>query len=88
MKLFNLRYIYTLAILLLSMSVASAQSVAEYDDEQMPDTVDSLGVDTFEVAPKALTWDQAERRPLDHLLEHDMIKPAQVGMMANDMDAD
>ena len=54
MKLFNLRYIYTLAILLLSMSVASAQSVAEYDDEQMPDTVDSLGVDTFEVAPKAL----------------------------------
>lgn len=40
------------------MSVASAQSVVEYDDEQMPDTVDSLGVDTFEVAPKRClgTW--------------------------------
>ncbi|WP_294921505.1 D-alanyl-D-alanine carboxypeptidase/D-alanyl-D-alanine-endopeptidase [uncultured Prevotella sp.] len=88
MKLFNLRYIYTLAILLLSMSVASAQSVAEYDDEQMPDTVDSLGVDTFEVAPKALPWDQAVRRHLDHLLEHDMFKTSQVGIMVYDLDAD
>lgn len=88
MKLFNLRYIYTLAILLLSMSVASAQSVAEYDDEQMPDTVDSLGVDTFEVVPKALPWDQAVRRHLDHLLEHDMFKTSQVGIMVYDLDAD
>lgn len=88
MKLFNLRYIYTLAILLLSMSVASAQSVAEYDDEQIPDTVDSLGVDTFEVAPKTLPWDQAVRRHLDHLLEHDMFKTSQVGIMVYDLDAD
>ena len=88
MKLFNLRYIYTLAILLLSMSVASAQSVAEYDDEQIPDTVDSLGVDTCEVAPKALPWDQAVRRHLDHLLEHDMFKTSQVGIMVYDLDAD
>ena len=88
MKLFNLRYIYTLAILLLSMSVASAQSVAEYDDEQMPDTVDSLGVDTCEVAPKALPWDLAVRRHLDHLLEHDMFKTSQVGIMVYDLDAD
>lgn len=88
MKLFNLRYIYTLAILLLSMSVASAQSVAEYDDEQMPDTVDSLGVDTFEVVPKALPWNQAVRRHLDHLLEHDMFKTSQVGIMVYDLDAD
>ncbi|WP_299271779.1 D-alanyl-D-alanine carboxypeptidase/D-alanyl-D-alanine-endopeptidase [uncultured Prevotella sp.] len=88
MKLFNLRYIYTLAALLLSMSVASAQSVVEYDDEQMPDTVDSLGVDTFEVAPKALPWDLAVRRHLDHLLEHDMFKTSQVGIMVYDLDAD
>ena len=70
------------------MSVASAQSVAEYDDEQMPDTVDSLGVDTFEVTPKALPWDQAVRRHLDHLLEHDMFKTSQVGIMVYDLDAD
>ena len=70
------------------MSVASAQSVAEYDDEQMPDTVDSLGVDTFEVAPKALPWDLAVRRHLDHLLEHDMFKTSQVGIMVYDLDAD
>ena len=88
MKLFNLRYIYTLAALLLSMSVASAQSVAEYDDEQMPDTVDSLGVDTCEVAAKALPWDLAVRRHLDHLLEHDMFKTSQVGIMVYDLDAD
>lgn len=70
------------------MSVASAQSVAEYDDEQMPDTVDSLGVDTFEVVPKALPWNQAVRRHLDHLLEHDMFKTSQVGIMVYDLDAD
>lgn len=70
------------------MSVASAQSVAEYDDEQIPDTVDSLGVDTFKVAPKALPWDQAVRRHLDHLLEHDMFKTSQVGIMVYDLDAD
>ncbi len=70
------------------MSVASAQSVVEYDDEQMPDTVDSLGVDTFEVAPKALPWDLAVRRHLDHLLEHDMFKTSQVGIMVYDLDAD
>lgn len=70
------------------MSVASAQSVAEYDDEQMPDTVDSLGVDTFEVAPKALPWNLAVRRHLDHLLEHDMFKTSQVGIMVYDLDAD
>lgn len=70
------------------MSVASAQSVAEYDDEQMPDTVDSLGVDTFEVTPKALPWDQAVRKHLDHLLEHDMFKTSQVGIMVYDLDAD
>ena len=70
------------------MSVASAQSVAEYDDEQIPDTVDSLGVDTFEVEPKALPWDQAVRRHLDHLLEHDMFKTSQVGIMVYDLDAD
>lgn len=70
------------------MSVASAQSVAEYDDEQIPDTVDSLGVDTFEVAPKELPWDQAVRRHLDHLLEHDMFKTSQVGIMVYDLDAD
>lgn len=86
MKLFYSRYIYTLVALLMSLAVANAQDVTEYDDEQGIDTIDSLGVDTFEVARQALPWDQTVRKHLDHLLNHEMFNTSQVGIMVYDLD--
>ena len=88
MKLFYSRYIYTLVALLMSLAMANAQDVTEYDDEQGIDTIDSLGVDTFEVARQALPWDQTVRKHLDHLLNHEMFNTSQVGIMVYDLDAD
>ena len=87
MKISTTHYIYTLlAALLFVFNVAQAQEIVDIDDSQA--TADSLMADTFAVGQQSLPWDQTVRRHLDTLLEHDMFKTSQVGMMVYDLDAD
>ena len=77
----------TLLILLLSTAPLAAQNddVIDDDDESVADSslIDSIVPDSL-----TLTWPQGLQHKLTKLLESDMFKTSQVGLMVYDLDAD
>ncbi len=80
------RYLYTLLLALVAMCGAHAQEQIDIEEDTIQE--DSLMVDTFIVEHHQLPWEQTLRLHLDKLLEHDMFKTSQVGLMVYDLDAD
>ena len=80
------RYIYTLLLAIAAVCGTQAQENIYTDDEPTADY--STTADTLAYNHKSLPWDIAVRQQLDQMLDNDMFKTSQVGLMVYDLDAD
>ncbi len=84
------RWLLSLLLLLLTLPMA-AQNDEEYeyvDEEQDSVVVDSLWTDSLTVPADTLPWPQNVQMRMGRLLENDMFRTSQVGLMVWDLDAD
>lgn len=85
-KLF-MRFALMAWAMLFAFGTAYAQDVND-DGDDNEQVADSLVADTLSVEQHALPWPQQVAMHIDRLLESDMFKTSQVGIMVYDLDAD
>ena len=82
---------YTMSLMLIFATTLPA--VAQIDDENIKDNdlnnvADSAMIAVLHPDSIILPWPQSAQRHLDILLESDMFKTSQIGLMVYDLDAD
>lgn len=80
------RYIFLCIAALLFAASLQAQTILIDDENE--DVADTLVLDSVPRETLSMPWPQAVRVQIDRLLESDMFKTSQVGMMIYDLDAD
>lgn len=80
------RYLYTLLLAFAAVCGIQAQENIYADDEPANDSY--APTDTLANSRLTMPWNMAVRQQLDKMLENDMFKTSQVGLMVYDLDAD
>ena len=85
----ELRYLFFLIAFTIGFGQVTAQVIIDDgNDDQDSLVADLLPTDTFSVAQQSLPWNVAVANNIDRMLQTDMFKTSQVGMMVYDLDAD